>query len=70
MEIQADDDDAAEEVGQTNDKEEVHPKNKETMIELKFLHDVKTLDEFLDHIKNILKLKIIGNLWLSNYGKI
>lgn len=52
-----------------NEKGEIVPKPNETIIELKFSHDLKNWDEVKMHITENLRLKILGKPWLANNGR-
>jgi hypothetical protein len=56
------------EVVETNDSGEVLPNQNETILEIKFSHDVQNWEQVQDHLKDELKLKIKGKPWLANNG--
>ena len=47
---------------------EIRAKEHETIVELKFGHDMSSWEEILRHIKEKLRMKIVGKAWLANTG--
>ena len=66
---QTEEDHETEEGIGANEKGEIIPKPNENILEVKFSHDMKTWEEVKGHIPEKLRLKIIGNPWVTNNGR-
>ena len=51
-----------------NNSGEITANDHETIVELKFGHDIESWDEVTKHIENNLKMKMSGKVWLFSSG--
>ena len=52
-----------------NEKGEIHHKPDETIVELKFGHDMENWEQVNEHIRKNLKMKVKGKPWLASSGR-